>query len=120
MSNVVGVAVGTPSAAQSEFIKAVLRARAKAVAFMAEKPDEAGDIIAKAYNVEPPVARAAVRNLITSRTAGIEYWGNGAIHMEGLKRSIEVQKMVGAITGDIDAEKIVDTQFLPADAKYVK
>lgn len=120
MSNVVGVAVGAPTGAQADFIKAIIRARAKAVAFMVEKPDEAGDIIAKVYNVEPEVARAAVRNLTTSRTAGIEYWGNGAIHMEGLKRSIEVQKMVGAISGDIDAEKIVDTQFLPPDAKYVK
>lgn len=120
MSNVVGVSAGTPTAAQGEFIKAIIRARAKAVAFMAEKPDEAGDIIAKVYNIEPAVARAAVRNLITSRTAGIPYWGNGAVHMEGLKRSIDVQKMVGAIKGDIDAEKIVDTQFLPADAKYVK
>jgi NitT/TauT family transport system substrate-binding protein len=87
---------------------------------MVEKPDEAGDIIAKVYNVEPEVARAAVRNLTTSRTAGIDYWGNGAIHMDGLKKAIEVQKMVGAISGDIDAEKIVDTQYLPADAKYVK
>ncbi len=120
MSNVVGVAAGAPTGAKADFIKAVIRARAKAVAFMVAKPDESGDIIAKAYNIEPEVARAAVRNLTTSRTAGIEYWGNGAIHMDGLKRSIEVQKMVGAITGDIDAEKIVDTQFLPADAKYVK
>jgi NitT/TauT family transport system substrate-binding protein len=40
--------------------------------------------------------------------------------MEGLKKAIEVQKMVGAISGDIDAAKIVDTQYLPADAKYVK
>jgi len=120
ISNVVGVAAGTPTPAQAEFIKAIIRARAKAVAFMKEKPDEAGDIIAKVYNVEPEVARAAVRNLTTSRTAGIDYWGNGAIHMEGLKKAIEVQKMVGAISGDIDAAKIVDTQYLPADAKYVK
>ena len=120
MANVVGVTTGTQAAAKGEFIRAVIRGRAKAVAFMQDKPDEAGDIIAKAYNIDPAVARAAVRNLVTSRTAGIPYWGSGAIHMEGLMRSLDVQKMVGAISGDIDAQKIVDTQFLPVGQQFVK
>ena len=42
------------------------------------------------------VARSAVRNLTTSRTQGIPYWGAGQIHLEGMKRMIEVQRMVGA------------------------
>ena len=52
-----------------------------------------------------------------SRTKGIPYWGTGQIHMDGMKRMIEVQKMVGAITGDIDLAKIIDTSFLPDDIK---
>lgn len=120
IANVVGVAAGGQSAGKAEFIRAVVRARRRAVAFMKEKPDEAGDIIAEAYNLEPPVARMAVRNLVTATTAGIEYWGTGQIHLEGLTRAIEVQKMVGAISGDIDARTIIDTQFLPDDIKAVK
>jgi NitT/TauT family transport system substrate-binding protein len=119
MANVVGITTTGQAAAKGDFIRAVIRARARAVAFMHEQPDAAGDIVAKVYNLEPAVARSAVRNLVTSRTGGIPYWGNGAIHMEGLKRSIDVQKMVGAISGDIDAEKIVDTQFLPAGAQML-
>ena len=120
LANVVGVAAGAPTPAKADFIKAVIRARRHAVTYMEQHPDEAGDIVAKVYNLEPPVARAAIHNLIASRTAGVEYWGSGQIHLDGLKRAIDVQKMVGAITGDIDAEKIVDTQFLPDDIKALK
>jgi NitT/TauT family transport system substrate-binding protein len=120
IANVLGVAAGSNAAGKDDFIKAVIRARRKAVAFMGSNPDESGDIIAKIYNLEPAVARAAIRNLVSSRTAGIEYWGTGQIHMEGLKRAIEVQKMVGAISGDVDLSKIIDTQYLPDDIKTPK
>jgi NitT/TauT family transport system substrate-binding protein len=120
LANVVGVAAGAPTPAKADFIKAVIRARRRAVTYMEQHPDEAGDIVAKVYNLEPPVARAAIHNLIAGRTAGVEYWGSGQIHLDGLKRAIDVQKMVGAITGDVDAEKLVDTQFLPDDIKALK
>ena len=120
LANVVGVAAGGQSEAKGDFIRAVIRARRKAVEFMNKNPDEAGDIIAKVYNVEPAVARAAVRNLTTSTTNGISYWGAGAIHMEGLKRTIEVQKSIGAITGIIDAAAIIDTRYLPDDLKALQ
>ena len=87
---------------------------------MIANPDEAGDIVAKDYTLAPAVARAAVRSLTTSRTEGIPYWGTGQVHMEGLKRMIEVQRMVGAINGTVDYDKIIDTQFLPDDIKAIK
>lgn len=120
LANVVGVGLGAQSAEKANFIRGVIRARRRAVAFMHEKPDEAGDIIAKVYNIEPEVARSAVRNLTASTTDGVPYWGPGYIHLEGLKRTIEVQKMVGAISGDIDLAKLIDTQFLPDDLKALK
>jgi NitT/TauT family transport system substrate-binding protein len=120
LANVVGVAIESQSNTKADFIKAVIRARRKAVDFMVAHPDEAGDIIAKAYNIEPAVGRAAVKNLTTSKTQGISYWGPGNIHMDGLKRTIEVQKSIGAISGDVDANKLVDTQFLPDDLKAIQ
>jgi NitT/TauT family transport system substrate-binding protein len=119
IANVLGVAHANP-AGKEAFIKAVLRARRKAVAFMASNPDESGDIIAKVYSLTPEVARAVVRNLAGSRTNGVAYWGEGEIHMDGLNRAIEVQKMVGAISGDVDIAKIVDTRWLPDDLKALK
>lgn len=120
LSNVVGVTTANMAAEKGDFIRAVIRARRKAVAFMNEKPDEAGDIVAKHYNLTPEVARAAVRNLVSSRTQGVEYWGSGQINTEGLKRMLEVQKSLGALKDDINLDKIVDTQFLPEDIRKPK
>ena len=87
---------------------------------MREHPDDAATIIAKVYNLDGPVAENAVKNLINSRTQGVEYWGEGQIHLDGLKRAIEIQKMVGAISGDVDAATLIDPRFLPEDIKAVK
>lgn len=108
------------AAEKGDFIRAVIRARRKAVAFMVEKPDEAGDIVAKHYNLTPAVARAAVRNLVSSRTQGVEYWGSGQFNLEGLNRMIDVQKSLGALSGNIDLSKMIDMQFLPEDIRKPK
>jgi len=120
LDNVVGVATVEMMEKRGDFIRAVIRARRKAVTFMKEHPDEAGDIVAKQYNLEPEVARSAVRNLTTSLTKGVPYWGDGQIHLDGLKRMIEAQRSVGAITGEVDYNKLVDTRFLPDDLKAIK
>jgi NitT/TauT family transport system substrate-binding protein len=120
LDNVVGVTTVNMAAQRGDFIRAVIRARRRAVEFMIANPDEAGDIVAKDYNLGPAVARMAVRNLTTSKTEGIPYWGPGQIHLDGMKRMIEVQRMVGAINGAVDYDKIIDTQFLPDDLKAIK
>ncbi len=120
LDNVVGVATPNMIAPRGDFIRAVIRAHRRAVDFMKANPDEAGDIVAKDYNLAPAVARSAVRNLTTSMTDGVPYWGSGQIHLDGLKRMIEVQRTVGAISGDIDYNKLIDTQLLPDDIKAVK
>src|ERR1700758_4411357 len=120
LDNVVGVATEEMMTKRGDFIRAVIRARRKAVQFMKEHPDEAGDIVAKQYNLETEVARSAVRNLVNSTTRGVPYWGDGQIHLDGLKRMIEAQRSVGAITGEVDYNKLVDTRFLPDDLKAVK
>ena len=98
----------------------MIRARRKAVQFMKSNPDEAAEIIAKVYNLERDVSRSAVRNLVKSTTNGVPYWGEGQINLSGLKRMIDAQKEVGAITGDVDLAKIIDTRFLPDDLKAMK
>jgi NitT/TauT family transport system substrate-binding protein len=120
LDNVVGVATVEMMEKRGDFIRGVIRARRKAVLFMKEHPDEAAEIVAKQYNLEPDVARSAVRNLTTSTTQGVPYWGEGEIHLEGLKRMIEAQRSVGAIAGEVDYTKIIDTRFLPDDLKKIR
>jgi NitT/TauT family transport system substrate-binding protein len=118
LDNVVGVTTGKAAESRGDFLRAILRARRKAVDYMYAHPDEAGTIIAKAYNLEPEVARSAVRNLTSSRAkTGEPYWGPGDFHVEGMNRMIDAQKLVGAISGDVDWSKIIDTRFLPDDLK---
>jgi NitT/TauT family transport system substrate-binding protein len=120
LDNVVGVSTGAAMASKGDFIRAVIRARRKAVEFMHANPDEAGDIVAKHYNLDKEVARSAVRSLTASRTQGIPYWGSGQFYLEGMKRMVEVQRMVGALSGEVDLAKMIDTRFLPDDIKTPK
>ena len=120
LDNVVGVTTVEMAEKKGDFLRAVIRARRKAVKFMISNPDEAAEIVAKQYNIELDVAKSAVRNLTTSKTQGVPYWGEGQIHMDGLKRMIEAQRSVGAITGEVDYSKIIDTRFLPDDLKALK
>lgn len=120
LGNVVGVTTSNMAAEKGDFIRAVIRARRRAVEFMHQNPDEAGDLVAREYNLEPEIARMAVRNLTSSRTNGVPYWGSGQVHLEGLKAIIEVQRMVGAIKGEVDFSKIIDTRFLPEDIRAIK
>jgi NitT/TauT family transport system substrate-binding protein len=119
LDNVVGVTTVEMAEKKGDFIRAVIRARRKAVIFMREHPDEAADIVAKQYNIDVDVAKSAIRNLTTSKTQGVPYWGEGAIYLDGLKRMIEAQRSVGAITGEVDYDKIIDTRFLPDDLKKI-
>ena len=120
LDNVVGVTTVEMAEKRGDFIRAVIRARRKAVAFMKANPDEAAEIVAKQYNIERDVAKSAIVNLTKGSTQGVPYWGEGDIHLEGLKRMIEAQKQVGAITGDVDYGKLIDTRFLPDDLKKIK
>jgi NitT/TauT family transport system substrate-binding protein len=120
LDNVVGVTTVEMAEKKGDFLRAVIRARRKAVIFMREHPDEAAAIVAKEYNIDLDVAKSAVRNLTTSKTRGVPYWGEGEIHLDGLKRMIEAQRSVGAITGEVDYSKIIDTRFLPDDLKALR
>src|SRR5262252_1465005 len=120
LDNVVGVTTVEMAEKKGDFLRAVIRARRKAVKFMKEHPEEAAEIVAKQYNLEPAVALSAVKNLTSSTTKGVPYWGEGEIHIEGLKRMIEAQRSVGAINGEVDYSKIIDTRFLPDDLKAIR
>ena len=80
----------------------------------------AAAIVAKEYKLDLDVAKSAVRNLVTSKTQGVPYWGEGQIYLAGLKRMIEAQRSVGAIDGEVDYSKIIDTRFLPDDLKAIR
>jgi NitT/TauT family transport system substrate-binding protein len=118
LCNVIGVATGKAIAEHGDFLRAVLRARRKAVQFMYANPDEAGDIIAKVYNLEPAIVRQAVRNLTTKASgAPRPYWGEGRFDIKGMDAMIAAQRSVGAYSGTPNWDKMIDSAFLADDLK---
>ena len=120
LCNVIGVTTGEAAAARGDFIRAILRGRRKAVDFMYAHPDEASDIVAKAYNIDVDVAKSTIHNLVAPSKSGVRYWGPGSFDMAGMDGMIRAQKLVGALSGDVDWSKIVDTSFLADDLKPKK
>ena len=115
LCNVIGVATGKAIAEHGDFLRAVLRARRKAVEFMYANPDEAGDIVAKAYDLDPAIGRQAVRNLTATAPGAIPYWGVGRFDIKGMDAMISAQRHVGAYTGTPDWGKMIDRRFLAED-----
>jgi NitT/TauT family transport system substrate-binding protein len=120
LCNVIGVTTGEAAATKGDFIRAILRGRRKAVEFMSAHPDEAADIVAKAYNLDVEVAKSTIRNLVAPSKSGVPYWSAGNFDFAGMDRMIRAQKLVGALSGDVDWSKIVDTSFLADDLKPKK
>jgi len=120
LCNVIGVTTAEAAASKGDFIRAVLRGRRMAVEFMYSHPDEAADIVAKAYNLDSEVAKSTIHNLVAPAKSGVAYWGPGNFDFAGMDRMIRAQKLVGALEGDVDWSKIVDTSFLTDDLKPKK
>jgi len=118
LDNVVGVTTGKAAKERGDFIRAVIRARRQAVDYMYANPDESADIIAKVYNLEPAVARSAVKNLLGSHDkSGVKYWSGGEINLKAMNEMMRAQKIVGALKDDPDWGNIIDESFLPDDLK---
>jgi NitT/TauT family transport system substrate-binding protein len=118
LCNVIGVATGKAIAEHGDFLRAVLRARRKAVEFMYANPDEAGDIVAKVYDLDPAIARQAVRNLTAmAASTARPYWGAGRFDIKGMNAMIAAQRSVGAYSGTPDWEKMIDRSLLADDLK---
>ena len=118
LDNVVGVTTGKAAATRGDFIRAIIRARRQAVDYMYANPDELAEIIAKAYNLSPDVAKSAVKNLLGSHEkSGVKYWSGGEINLKAMNEMMRAQKIVGALKDDPDWGKIIDESFLPDDLR---
>jgi len=117
LSNVVGVATIGATETQGDKLRAILRAHRKAVQFMYSNPDEAADIIAEAYRLEPADMRAMLARLIKVKVDGRPYFNEGRFYLDGIDRMLKMQENVGAVTGTYDVRAAIDMSFLPADLR---
>lgn len=103
----VGVTTAEFAAANPNKLKKLIAARRKAVAFLYENPEEAARIVAKQYNLEEPIAQAAVKNLVA-----IKYWSDGSFEYAGMDNMVRGLQVIGEATGPVDWKAHVDESFL--------
>jgi NitT/TauT family transport system substrate-binding protein len=115
LSNVVGVATIAATETQGDKLRAILRAHRRAVQFMYAHPDEAGDIIAAAYRLDPADMRKMMEDLVKVKVAGRTYFNEGRFYIDGIERMLKMQENIGTVTGTYDLMGSIDMRFLPED-----
>jgi NitT/TauT family transport system substrate-binding protein len=115
LSNVVGVATIGAIETQGDKLRAILRAHRKAVQFMYSNTDEAADMIAKAYRLDPGEMRKMMARLTKVKVDGRPYFNEGRFYLDGIARMLKMQENVGAVTGSYDLAGSIDMRFLPED-----
>jgi NitT/TauT family transport system substrate-binding protein len=115
LNNVVAITTKEKAVENGDFLRAVLRARLRAVEFMHAHPDEAAAIIAKEYKLDLAVTKAALDNLLSIESEGVPYIGTGEFHLKGLEQMLALQKRVGSISGEWNLEKMIDASYLPKE-----
>jgi NitT/TauT family transport system substrate-binding protein len=85
-------------------------------------PSERGTVefVAKVYNLDAAVAQSAIRTSFPARPRACPIGAPAISTSRGMDRMIRAQKLVGALSGDVDWSKLVDTSFLPDDLKPKK
>jgi NitT/TauT family transport system substrate-binding protein len=117
LANTIGVASEQAMQSQPDLVRAIIRGRRKAVQYLYAHPEESGDIVAAAYNLDKEVGRRAVKHLVGIDVHGTPYFGEGRFHLENLKRMMALQVELGAVPAPGDLAPIIDMQFLPDDLK---
>lgn len=92
---------------QPGLVRDFLRARAKAVKFIADEPDKTIAIWAEELRIPVEAARLAYRDLPKG------YYETGAPKMENLKGALKEAMEAGAMKEPLDLAKVQDLRFLP-------
>ena len=110
MTQTVGIVTDELAKSGPERIRAIIEGRREGVKFIEAHPDEAADIVAKTYNIDPALTREVFRHFLE-----IKYWSEGALNYAAMDRMAEGLKIVGKLKEPIDWQKISDLSFLPQD-----
>jgi NitT/TauT family transport system substrate-binding protein len=102
--------------AHPDAIKGLIAARREGLVYARQHPDEAADILAKAYNnPRNDVFRVHLQELVKE-----DYWSDGKLDYDAMNRMVEGLRITGQLKGDVDWSKFVDASYLPADLRAQK
>lgn len=111
-TQIVGIVDTNYATKNPDAVRNILAARRKAVQFIYQNPDEAADIVAKAYNQPAPMVRAVFKTLVD-----LKYWSEGQMDLKSMDKMVEGLRLIEAIKGDFDLKPMLDASYLPADLR---
>ncbi|MGH3315076.1 MAG: ABC transporter substrate-binding protein [Nocardioidaceae bacterium] len=109
------IAGGDFVAEQPDVVKGFLSARAKAIDWIKQNPDEAGAMWAKEADLEPQVAIAALKTVLKDDWYGVGFDTEG---LQAVDRQMRLIDLVPA-GQDIPWEDLIDPSMLPKGAPTV-
>jgi NitT/TauT family transport system substrate-binding protein len=106
----VGIVTDEFARTQPGKIRAIIEGRREAVRFIRAHPDDAAEIVAETYNIDPAVTREVFRRFVA-----IGYWSEGALDYAAMEPIVEGLRIVGKLKAPMDWRKATETSFLPLD-----
>ena len=109
MTTSVGITSPEFAQAHGDTLRAIIAARREGVRAIYADPAAAGAIAAKAYDLPPGIATAAVSNMI-----GPRMWSEGGFDMAEFGRMTDALRLIGQVPPP-GWEALLDRRFLPPD-----
>jgi NitT/TauT family transport system substrate-binding protein len=110
MTTSVGITTRQFAKDHPDKLRSIIAGRRAGVQAIYRDPDEAAEILAKAYGLSSDIAKEAVHNMIAPHM-----WSEGDFNRVELDRMVDGLKLVGEIKGEIDWSALLDPSYLPAD-----
>ena len=108
MTQTVGITTPEFMRANPDKLRALIAARARAVAYIYAHPETAGVAFARAYGLPEPLGVAAVRNM-----AALRYWSDGRLDLRAMNEMVRGLRITGELEGAVEWSTLVDDRFLP-------
>jgi NitT/TauT family transport system substrate-binding protein len=101
--------------AHPDTVKAIIDARSKGVRYLIAHREESAQILAKAYKIDPAIAKSAIDNCLDTDP---NYWSTGRFNYTSMDEVVKGLVLIKAIEpGPFDWKKIVDESMLPASER---
>lgn len=99
-----------------DMVRGIIAARKEGLDYLMVHPDEAADVLAKAYsNADTAGFRTHMADLVA-----IKYWSDGRLDYAAMDHMIEGLQITGQLKQAPDWAKMVDLQFLPPDQRTAR
>ena len=108
----VGITTKAFADAQPDKLRALIRARRRAVDWMYAERDACAALYAEVWEIDRALAAA-----ILPKFFAMNFWSRGDFSMPGLDTMLRGMRAVGELTEPLDLGPVIDRRFLPEDLR---